>query len=253
MKVISIANQKGGVAKTTTTQAISAIFNNSGTKTLAIDLDPQSNLSFAMGANIENAPTIYNVLKGEVTIKEVIQNAPSGDILPSSILLGGADVEFTHTGREYLLREAISEIKNEYEYLIIDCPPALSILTINALVASDFIIIPALADVFSLQGMSQLNNTIQSVRKYCNLNLKILGILLTKFSQRTNLSAHIKESLNGICKQMNTIVFQTTIRNSISLQEAQLQQQHIIEYDKKANALTDYINFVEELEATYGE
>lgn len=248
MKVISIANQKGGVAKTTTTQVICSILNANQKKTLAIDLDPQGNLSFAMGASVEDKPTIYDVLKGGITSDKILQTTPSGDILPANILLSGADIEFTATGREYLLRESISEIKNNYEYVIIDCPPSLSILTINAFVASDFIITPVLADVFSLQGMSQLNNTIQSVKKYCNSNLKVAGVLLTKYTQRTNLSSHIKDILNNVCIQMNTRLFNTTIRKSVTLQEAQLQQENIFEYDKKSNALSDYLNFIEELE-----
>lgn len=248
MKIISIANQKGGVAKTTTAEAICAIFNANQKKTLAIDLDPQGNLSFAMGASIEDAPTIYNVLKGETAADKILQSTPSGDILPANILLSGADIEFTTTGREYLLKESISKIKNNYEYVIIDCPPSLSILTINAFVASDFIITPVLADVFSLQGMSQLNNTIQSIKKYCNSNLKVAGVLLTKYTQRTNLSSHIKNILNGICVQMDTKLFNTTIRNSVTLQEAQLQQKNIFDYDKKSNALSDYMHFIKELE-----
>lgn len=248
MKIISIANQKGGVAKTTTSEAICTLFNANHKKTLAIDLDPQSNLSFAMKADIENKPTIYDVLKGDITANEILQHTSSGDILPSNILLSGADLDFNSTGREYLLREAITEIKNNYEYVIIDCPPSLSILTINAFVASDFIVLPVLADVFSLQGMSQLNNTIQSVKKYCNPNLKVAGVLLTKYTQRTNLSSQIKEILNNVCTQMNTVLFETTIRNSVTLQEAQLQQQNIVDYDKKSNAISDYMSFIKELE-----
>lgn len=248
MKIVSIANQKGGVSKTTTTQAITTIFNYRGKRALAIDMDPQGNLSFAMGADFENKTTVYNMLKGEAQAKEILQKTPSGDLLPSNILLSGADLEFTSTGREYLLKESIASIKDEYDYIIIDCPPSLSILTINAFVTSDFVIIPSVADVFSLQGMSQLNNTIQSVRKYCNSNLKIAGILLTKFTSRTNLSAHIKETLNSVTQQMDTVLFNTYIRGSVAIQEAQLQQNNLFMYDKKSNAISDYNDFVCELE-----
>lgn len=248
MKIISIANQKGGVSKTTTTQAIATLFNIQGKKTLAIDLDPQGNLSFAMKANLEGTPTIYNVIKGELRAIDTLQHTESGDILPSNILLSGADTEFTSIGREYLLKEAISEISKQYQYVIIDCPPALSILTINAFVASDFIVIPSIADVFSLQGMAQLNNTIQTVKKYSNPNLKIAGILLTRFTQRTKLSSHIQKLLDTTTKSMDTILFNTAIRNSVSIQESQYQRENMVSYDQKSNATADYINFIEELE-----
>lgn len=253
LKVISIVNQKGGVSKSTTSQAVAEIFNHQQKNTLLVDLDPQSNLSFATGANLENTLTIYNVMKKEVKAEDILQITPSGDILPSNILLSSADMEFTSTGREYLLKEAISNIKQKYNYVVIDCPPALSILTINALAASDFVVIPSLADVFSLQGMGQLNNTIQSVIRYCNLNLKIAGILLTKFTHRTNISQIIKDSLDNVTRQMNTKLFSVNIRNTIALQEAQLQQKCLFKYASTSTAMEDYINFVSELEETINE
>lgn len=249
MKILAMANQKGGVSKTTTTQAITTLLNKQGKKTLSIDLDPQGNLSFAMDANLDDTPTIYNVLKGELKAIDILQSTESGDILPANILLSGADTEFTSTGREYLLKEAIQEILQQYEYIIIDCPPSLSILTINAFVASDYIVVPSLADVFSLQGMAQLNNTIQSVKKYCNPSLKVAGILLTRFNQRTNLSNHIQKLLDNATKSMGTILFNTVIRNSISLQESQYQRENMIDYNGKSNALLDYAEFLKELES----
>jgi len=251
VKVLSLANQKGGVAKTTTAQTITTLLNKQEKKTLGIDLDPQGNLSFAMKANLDGTPTIYNVLKGELKAVDILQHTESGDILPANILLSGADTEFTVTGREYLLREAIQGILHQYEYIIIDCPPSLNILTINALAASDYVIIPSIADVFSLQGMAQLNNAIQSVKKYCNADLKVAGILLTRFNKRTNLSNHIKNLLDSTTKSMNTMLFKTTIRNSISLQESQYQRENIFEYDTKSNAIQDYMNFLNELEGIF--
>ena len=253
MKVIAVANQKGGVSKSTTVQATAEILDSRKKKTLIIDLDPQGNLSFAVRAKLENVPTIYNVLKGEIKAEDILQNTSSGDILPANILLSGADIEFTAAGREYLLRNAVHYIKQKYNYIIIDCPPSLSILTINAFSAADFIVIPTLADVFSLQGMSQLNSTIQSVKKYCNPNLKIAGILLTKFTQRTNIGNNIKNTLFEITQQMSTKLFNTCIRNSIAIQEAQLQQENLFKYASNSNAVEDYINFVSELEETVNE
>lgn len=246
--VFAVANQKGGVSKTTSAQAITTILNKQGRKTLAIDLDPQGNLSFAIGANLDDTPTIYNVLKGELKVVDILQSTESGDILPANILLSGADIEFTATGREYLLKEAIQEVSKQYEYIVIDCPPSLSILTINAFVASNYIIVPSLADVFSLQGMAQLNNTIQSVKKYCNPSLKVAGILLTRFNQRLNLSIHIQKLLDNATKSMDTILFKSCIRNSISLQESQYQRENMIDYNGKSNAMTDYTDFLKELD-----
>jgi chromosome partitioning protein len=252
LKVITIANQKGGVCKSTTAQAIAEILNRQKQKTLLIDLDPQGSLSFAVEAKL-NTPTIYNVMKGEVKAKDVVQDTPSGDIIPANILLSGADLEFNSTGREYLLKEAISDIKQQYQYIVIDCPPALNILTINALVAGDYVVIPALADVFSLQGMGQLNESIQSVIKYCNPNLKIAGILLTKFIHRNNISQIIKDELNSITQRMNTKLFNANIRPAIALQEAQLQQKCLYEYALTSTAIEDYTNFVSELEEIINE
>ena len=248
MKILAIANQKGGVSKTTSTQALTTLLNKQGKKTLAVDLDPQGNLSFAMKANLDETPTIYNLLKGELKAEEILQTTESGDILPANILLSGVDTEFTSTGREYILKEKIQDISKQYEYVIIDCPPALSVLTINAFVASDYIVVPSLADVFSLQGMAQLNNTIQSVKKYCNPNLKVAGILLTRFNKRTNLSNHIQKLLDNATKSMDTILFNTSIRNSVSVQESQYQRENMIDYDGKSNAMLDYKKFLKELE-----
>lgn len=175
-KVISISNQKGGVGKTTTTAAVAAGFKLKGHKVLCVDLDPQSNLSFSSGAETEDCPTIYEILKGEVKAGFSIQKVPSFDIISSNILLSGIELEFTQTGREYLLKEALEGVKDKYDYIFIDTPPALSILTVNAFTASDYIIIPMLADIFSLQGIAQLSETIDRVRKYCNPNLKVEGI-----------------------------------------------------------------------------
>jgi chromosome partitioning protein len=247
-QVISIANQKGGVSKTTTAQAAATVLNQQGKKTLCVDLDPQANLSFAMGADLDDTPTVYNVLKGELSAAEIRQQTESGDILPANILLSGADTEFTATGREYLLKEAIQDIAGEYAYVLIDCPPALSVLTINAFAASGWIVVPSIADVFSLQGMAQLSNTIQSVRKYCNQGLKVAGILLTRFNPRINLSGHIQTLLDGATQRMGTHLFDTFIRNSVSVQESQYQRQNVIEYDRKSNAMQDYANFIRELE-----
>ncbi|MEL7649214.1 MAG: AAA family ATPase [Sedimentibacter sp.] len=246
-KVISISNQKGGVGKTTTTGAIAAGFRQKGYKVLCVDLDPQSNLSFSSGAETEDCPTIYEILKGEAKITFSIQKVPSFDIISSNILLSGIELEFTQTGREFLLKEALVLVKDKYDYIFIDTPPALSILTVNAFTASDYIVIPMLADIFSLQGIAQLSETIERVKKYCNPNLKVEGIVLTKFNQRTILSREIKGTAELIAEQLNTSIFKSTIRSSVTIMEAQTNQQDIFRYSPKNAATLDYMDLVNEL------
>jgi chromosome partitioning protein len=244
--IISITNQKGGVGKTTTTQSMAAGLKNKGFNVLLVDLDPQSNLSSCCGADTEQI-TIYEVLKKENNIKDSIQKTPYADIIPSNILLSGADLEFTNTGREYLLKEVLNPFKKKYDYIIIDTPPALSILTINAFTASDKLIIPMGADGFSLQGIGQLNKTITQVKKYCNSDLEVEGILLTRHNPRTVLSRDITSTIKTkIAPQLSTKLFKSYIRSSISIQEAQLQQTNILEYAPTATAQMDYAKFIDE-------
>ncbi|WMJ78580.1 MULTISPECIES: ParA family protein [unclassified Sedimentibacter] len=246
-KVISVTNQKGGVGKTTTTGAVAAGFKLKGYQVLCVDLDPQSNLSFSSGAETEDCATIYEILKGETKTSFAIQKTPSFDIIPSNILLSGIELEFTQTGREYLLREALNSVKDKYDYIFIDTPPALSILTVNAFTASDNIIIPMLADIFSLQGIAQLSETIDRVRRYCNPSLKVEGIILTKFNKRTILSREIKGTAELIAEKLNTGILNTTIRSSVVVMEAQTNQQDIYSYAPKNAAARDYMGLVEEL------
>jgi len=246
-KVISISNQKGGVGKTTTTGAIASGFKLKGFKVLCVDLDSQSNLSFSAGAETDDCPTIYEVLKSEVKTSFSIQRTESFDIIASNILLSGIELEFTQTGREFLLKEALSSVKDKYDYIFIDTPPALSILTVNAFTASDGIIIPMLSDIFSLQGIAQLSDTVKRVRSYCNPDLKIEGILLTKFNKRTILSKEIKGTAELIAKELGTILYKTTIRSSVAVMEAQTSQQNIHEYSPRNGATEDYKNFINEL------
>lgn len=246
-RVIAITNQKGGVGKTTTTGAVASGLKIKGYNVLCVDLDPQSNLSFSAGAETEDCPTIYDVLKGEAKTLFSIQKMAPFDIIASNILLSGIELEFTQTGREYLLKEALNSIKDKYDYIFIDTPPALSILTVNAFTASDYIIIPMLADIFSLQGIAQLSETIERVRTYCNPNLKIEGIVLTKFNKRTILSREIRGTAELIAQELKTSLFKTTIRPSVAIMEAQTSQQNIHEYSPKNNAALDYKDLVDEL------
>lgn len=245
--IISISNQKGGVGKTTTTQALASALKGRGFKVLAIDMDPQANLTFCLGADNENLPTIYDVLRGDATLEEAVQSTEGGDVVAANILLSGIELEFTQTGREFLLHERLQIITEQYDYVLIDTPPALSILTVNAFTASDYVIVPMLSDIFSLQGIAQLFETVTKVRKYCNPKLKIGGILLTRFNGRTILSNEIKGTAELIAQDLEITLFDTKIRTSIALSEAQSMQKNMLVYNKRANAVQDYQDFVEEL------
>lgn len=246
-KIISFANQKGGVGKTTTTCAIAAGLKAKGNRVLCVDLDPQSNLTFSVGAQADDCASIYDVLKGEVKPLFAVQRTDVFDIISSNILLSGVELEFTQTGREFLLKEALSTLAPKYDYIFIDTPPALSILTVNAFTASDGIMIPMHADIFSLQGLAQLSETVEKVKTYCNPKLKIEGIILTKYNNRTLLSKEVMGTAQLIADELNTRVFKTTIRMSVAIMEAQTNQQSIYEYAPKNSAVLDYQELVDEI------
>jgi chromosome partitioning protein len=246
-KVISISNQKGGVGKTTTTCSLAAGLKKKGYRVLAIDLDPQGNLGFSVGADTETSASIYEVLKGEVKTQYAIQKTDSMDIIISSILLSGIELEFTNTGREFLLREAIRPIQPFYDYILLDTPPALGILTINAFTASDLIIVPMLSDIFSLQGIAQLYETVERVKKYCNPNLSIAGIVLTRFNPRTRLGREVRGTAELIADDLHIHIFDSTIRSSVTASEAQSLQQNVFDYDPHSHVAQDYGKLIDEL------
>lgn len=246
-KTIVVSNQKGGVGKTTTTNALAVGFKEKGYNVLAIDMDPQGNLSFSTGANTENNATIYDVLKGELKIQYAIQRTPVFDIIPSNILLSSVELEFTGAQREYLLKNALAPLQSQYDYIFIDSPPALGILTVNAFAAGDYILVPMLSDIFSLQGITQLFETIDRVKELCNPGIQMLGILLTRHNPRTRFSREIKGTLEMISADFGIPVFETFIRESVALREAQSLQRSILEYAPKCNAVIDYMNLTQEI------
>lgn len=245
--MISVSNQKGGVGKTTTTCAVAAGLKKRGYRVLVVDLDPQGNLGFSVGADTETSATIYDVLKGEVKVQFAIQKTAAMDIIISSILLSGIELEFTKTGREYLLKEALKPIRDLYDYILLDTPPALGILTINAFTASDSIIVPMLSDIFSLQGIAQLYETVERVKKYCNPNIAVAGILLTKYNPRTLLSREIRGTVELIAQDLNIRVFDSFVRSGVAASEAQSVQKSIFDYSPRSNIARDYNNFLDEL------
>ncbi|MCL1998199.1 MAG: AAA family ATPase [Turicibacter sp.] len=246
MRITTVINQKGGVGKTTTSHALATGLTYKGYKTLSIDTDPQGNLTYSMNANAKNAGT-YELLKATTPPQKAIQKTPQGDIIASSRFLATADIEFTDTGREYLLLESLESIQNEYDFIIIDCPPTLGVITINALTVANDLIIPLGADAYSVQGLSQLHTTIGKVKKRCNPQLSIAGILITRYNGRTVISQELRESISDIAlKIMDTNVFQSAIRESITIKEVQTQQTSLYQNYLKSNVTKDYLAFVDE-------
>lgn len=229
MHTIAIINQKGGVGKTTTAGALAAGLHRRGYSVLMVDLDAQGNLT-----NGAPPAETHRLLQGERIAPTA---TASGDIYTSSPALASADLTLTQTGKEYRLKEALEGMS--YDFCILDLPPALGVLTVNALTAADYAIIPAKADLFSIQGIAQLTQTVNAVKKYCNPKLEIMGILLTMYNKRAILQREIAASL--------TDVFETKIRPCGALAEAQARRMSIFDYAPKSNAAADYDNLITEV------
>ena len=254
MITITLSNQKGGVAKTTTSSALAAGLSHKGFKVLAVDLDPQCNFCLSAGIDpLQVERSLYDVFKKTAAVTDVIMKSPIGyDFLPGGLTLAGADMDFTQTGREFMLTEALEGISGQYDYAIIDTPPTLGILTVNALTASQGVIIPMAADAYSLQGLSQLHGLIQSIRRYCNRDLQIMGLLLTKYHDRQTVSKTINDLIERAADQLQTKVFETKIRESVAIREAALMQNDFLTEAPKAKATLDYNAFIEEV-INYGK
>lgn len=211
-----------------------------------MDLDPQTNSTLAMGAKT-NGVTILDVLNGTATAKDAIQETPAGSVIASHRALAGADGDFTGKGAGKLLRKALKPIRGQYDDIVIDCPPALGILTVNALVAADRLIIPAMADIFSLQGVDELARTVEAVKEEANPDLEVTGILLTRHNNRTNLAQQVTALAEQLAQKLGTRVFETKIRESVTVRESQILQQSLFDYAPKSNPAQDYGQFIEEL------
>ena len=245
-KAIAVANQKGGVAKTTTAAAVGAELKRRGFRTLVIDIDPQGNLSYSVGAEMYKQPTVYELLKGEAVPEDAIQNLESFDIIPANIMLAGAEQELTHTGKEHRLKECIEPAAGRYDYIIIDTPPSLGVLTVNAFTLADEIIIPTTAGIFAANGIRQLYNTALNVKKYCNSKIIIAGILLTRYNPRANISKEIKELTDRLGEYIQAPLYETFIRNSVIVEEAQANKVNIMAYKNGSAIAEDYAAFVSE-------
>jgi len=245
--VITFTNQKGGVGKTTSSSALISGLAMRGYKVLGIDLDPQGNLGFYFGIDIESSASIYDVFKGQTKIEAAISHTEHCDIIPSNILLSGAEIEFNQFGREYLLKNVISEIRDRYDYIIIDTPPALNILTVNAYVASDYLVIPMVPEILSLLGISQIKETVLAVQRFYNSKLKILGILITKFNGRTILAREVLDMSEKIASQLDTLVLSAKIRPAVVVAESPAHGISIFEYAPNSKPARDYNDFIDEI------
>lgn len=247
-KIIAVANQKGGVGKTTSSVNLSACLALLGKKVLIVDIDPQGNATSGVGINkgdMDNC--IYNILVEDLPAEEVcVSTAVEGlDIIPATIQLAGAEIELVPTiSREIRLKRALDHIKNNYDYIIVDCPPSLGLLTINALTASDSVIIPVQCEFYALEGLSQLLNTIRLVQKHLNKSLMIEGVLLTMLDARTNLGIQVIEEVK---KYFQDKVYRSVIPRNIRLGEAPSHGKPIIIYDPRSKGAEVYLELAKEV------
>lgn len=247
MDIIAVLNQKGGVAKTTTAHALAAGLFFKGHKVLMVDLDGQKSLTSVAGADASGL-TMLEVLTKKCTAKEAVQRTESGDIIAASDGLGAIETLLKDLGREYRLKEALQPLKKSYDYVVIDCPPSLGVLTINALTAATRCVVPAQADYLSLQAIEQLAQTIKTVKTYTNRELKIDGIVITRYSSRSILSKDAVEMIEAKAELIGTRVYNSKIRECVAIKEAQAMRQDIYSYASRSNAAKDYMALAKEIE-----
>ncbi len=244
-KIIALVNQKGGTGKTTSTINIAAGLTNKGYKVLTIDLDPQGSLTASLGIDTYNNPnTIYEALNGQIKAQDCIIKK-NFDIMPSDIRLSGAEIELSSIpGRETILKEILDPVLNNYNYILIDCPPSLTLLTLNGLVAAKEIYITLQPEYLALLGMSQLIKTIETVKKRLNPSLEVTGIIITMFDSRKILNKEVIENVEAYFPDK---IFNTKIRNNVALAEAPAQGLDIFSYKPGSNGAEDYNNLVNEI------
>ena len=245
-KVISVANQKGGVGKTTTTINLSTMLAKKGKKVLLIDADPQGNATSGVGAEKDVEFSTYDILATDAGMEQALEKTMIKNLLvcPSDINLAGAEVELVSMmSREQRLKEKLEDIKDSFDYILIDCPPSLGLITLNAFTASDSVLIPVQCEYYALEGLGQLINTINLVKKHLNKNLEVEGALLTMYDARTNLSNQVVKEVK---KYFGEKVYKTVIPRNVRLSEAPSYGMPITEYDPRSNGAKSYEKFTKE-------
>ena len=240
-KIIAVTNQKGGVGKTTSCVNLAAYIASAGKKVLFIDMDPQGNGCSSFGVEVDKTQnSIYEVLLGEIKVKDAIYKSVMNnvDVIPSNVELSGAEVDLVYMdNREKILKEALNEIQNAYDYIFMDCPPSLGLLTVNALTAANSIIIPIQCEYFALVGLGQLMNTVRLIKKHLNPNIEIEGVLLTMKDNRSNLVSQVSEEIK---KYFGSKVYETYIPRNIRLAESPSHGKPIVLYDNKSKGAIAY-------------
>ncbi|MEI3356955.1 MAG: ParA family protein [Clostridia bacterium] len=245
-KVISVANQKGGVGKTTTTVNLGTIIAKKGKKVLLIDADPQGNASSGLGVEKDVEYSTYDILVNDTKLEDTIQDTiiKNLKVCPANMSLAGAEVELVSMmSREQRLKEKLDEIKDQFDYIFIDCPPSLGLITLNSFTASDSVLIPVQCEYFALEGLGQLLNTVNLVKKHLNKNIRIEGALLTMYDIRTNLSNQVVKEVK---KYFENKVYKTVIPRNVRLSEAPSYGMPITEYDPRSKGAKSYTKFARE-------
>lgn len=246
-KILSVINQKGGVGKTTTASALAAGLQRRGYRVLAVDLDAQGNLTRLFRADTAEV-TAEDILTGEASAAEAICRTEHGDIIPSSKSLTRADVIMTGKGREKILVKALNDIKSDYDYIIIDTPPALGILSISALTASTGAIIPARTDLFSLDGIAELTETIDTIRNKTNSALNFFGVVITSYNGRATVNKEAADMITAAAAKWGIHTFKTRIRDCVAVKEAQVLRKNIFAHAPSSNAGRDYDRLIDEID-----